>query len=333
MKALFIGGTGNISASVSALAVSRGVELYLLNRGTRDVNIPGAKSITADIGKPDEVKKALGSLTFDCVVNWIAFSPADIERDIALFAGKTLQYIFISSASVYDKSRNHLITESTPLANPHWDYSRNKIACEERLMKEYREKGFPFTTVRPSLTYGERLIPLVVNSWNKSYTIVDRMRKGKKIIVPGDGTSLWTITHADDFAKGFVGLMGNQQAVGEAFHITSDEVLSWNEIYREVGRAAGVEPDIIHIASDTIVKFLPWEEGSLHGDKIPSSICDNSKLKRFVPDFKATVTWAQGLRRSIAWFEADPKRMQIDNDANGQWDRIIDAYEKMLPKG
>jgi nucleoside-diphosphate-sugar epimerase len=332
MKALFIGGTGNISTSVSNLAMRNGVELYLLNRGTRGIEIPGAHSIVADIGKPDEVRKALGKHTFDCVVNWIAFSPADIERDISLFAGKTQQYIFISSASVYDKSRSPYITESTPLANPYWDYSRNKIACEERLMKEYREKNFPFTTVRPSLTYGERLIPLVINSWGKSYTIVDRMKKGKKIIVPGDGTSLWTITHADDFAKGFAGLMGNQQAVGQAFHITSDEVLCWNELYREVGRAVGVEPQLIHIASDTIIKFQPWEEGSLHGDKIPSSICDNSKLKKFVPGFTATISWAEGVRRSIAWFEKDPKRIEIDEPANEQWDTIITAYEKVYPK-
>lgn len=330
MRALFIGGTGNISTSVSRLAVERGVELYLLNRGTRGVTIPGAREIKADISKPDEVRKALGSLTFDSVTNWIAFTPAEIERDIALFAGRTGQYVFISSASAYDKSRGHLITEDTPLANPYWDYSRNKIACEERLMKEYREKAFPFTTVRPSLTYGEKLIPLVVNSWNKSYTIVERMRAGKKIIVPGDGTSLWSITHSDDFAKGFVPLMGHQQAVGQAFHITTDEVLSWNEIYREVGRAIGVEPRLIHIASDTLIKFMPWEEGSLHGDKIPSSICDNTKLKRFVPGFTATVTWAEGVRRSIRWFEADKARMQIDTEADALYDSIVAKYESVL---
>ncbi|MBD3241693.1 MAG: NAD-dependent epimerase/dehydratase family protein [Chitinivibrionales bacterium] len=331
MRVLFIGGTGNISTSVSRLAVERGHELYLLNRGNRDIDIPGAKSITADINEPDKVRKALGDLRFDTVVNWIAFAPSDIERDIELFTGRTDQYIFISSASVYQKpATTHIITESTPLVNPHWEYSRNKIACEDRLMLELRERGFPITIVRPSLTYGDQLIPLVINSWNKSYTAVDRIKRGKKVIVPGDGNSLWTITHSDDFAKGFVGLLGNQRAIGHAFHITSDEVLTWNQIYNEVGRAVGVEPKIVHIASDTIAKFYPWEEGSLHGDKAVSAVFDNAKIKSFVPDFTATITWAEGMRRAIAWYEAEPGRIQIDDESNASWDKTIEAYERIL---
>lgn len=329
MKVLFIGGTGNISESVSRLALSQGIDLHLLNRGKRGVSIPDAKTVTADINDAAAVRSALSKTTYDAVVNWIAFTPTEIERDIALFAGRTAQYIFISSASVYQKpATSYLITESTPLANPYWEYSRNKIACEERLMAEYRANGFPFTTVRPSLTYGARLIPLAINSWGKSYTIVERIRRGAEIIVPGDGTSLWTITHADDFAQGLVGLLGHHQAIGHSFHITSDEVLSWDQYYTEVGRAIGVEPKIIHLTSDFIKHFAPWEEGSLQGDKASSTVFDNSKIKRFVPGFNAQVTWAEGVRRSMAWFEAVPGRIEIDAEAEALWDRMIAAYSK-----
>lgn len=331
MKALFIGGTGNISTSVSTLAIEKGVELYLLNRGQRKSEIPGATQLTGDIKKPDDVAGLIDGHHFDCVVNWIGFTVDDMERDIELFAGKTNQYVFISSASVYQKPLSHpIVTESTPLANPHWAYSRRKIACEDRLMREYRDNGFPITIVRPSLTYGDRLIPLVINSWGKPYTVVDRMKQGKPVIVPGDGTSLWTITHSDDFAKGFVGLMGNQQTVGHSFHITSDEVLTWNQIYEEVARAVGVEPELVHLPSELIMAFSPHEEGSLVGDKAVSVIMDNSKIKRFVPDFTATVSWAEGVRRSIAWFEADRSRIQIDDGANALWDRMIQVYNSAL---
>jgi len=333
VKVLFIGGTGNISTPVSRLAAEKGHELYLLNRGRRKAEISNAKTIIGDIHKPEEVQKALEGMSFDCVVNWIAFTPDEITRDIELFAGKTNQYIFISSASAYQKpDTTPFITEHTPLANPHWDYSRNKIACEERLIAAYRENGFPGVIVRPSLTYGDQLIPLVINSWNKSYTAIDRMKRGKKIIVPGDGTSLWTITHSDDFAKAFVGLIGHQQSIGQAFHITSDEVMCWDQFYLEAGKAVGVKPDIVHIPSDFIAKFAPWEEGSLHGDKAVSVIFDNSKVKRFVPDYCATITWAQGVRRAIAWYEEDPSRIEIDEGAEKLWDTIIEAYEKGYPE-
>jgi nucleoside-diphosphate-sugar epimerase len=258
-------------------------------------------------------------------------TPADIERDLALFRGRTRQFVFISSASAYQKPVTHyLITESTPLANPFWEYSRNKIACEERLMRAYREERFPVTIVRPSLTYGDTVVPLVVNSWLKSYTAVDRMRRGQKLIVPGDGTSLWVVTHNSDFAKGFIGLLGHQQALGHAFNITTDEVLTWNQLYQIVGAAAGVEPKLIHIPSDFMAACLPEEQGTLLGDKSVSVVFDNAKIKRFVAGYCATTTFAQGIRRTLQWFDADPARRQIDADANTSWDKIITSYEKGL---
>jgi len=265
------------------------------------------------------------------VVDWIAYTPAEIERAIELFRGRTRQYIFISSASAYQRPVGHyLITEDTPLANPFWDYSRNKIACEERLLRAYRDEGFPITIVRPSLTYGDSQVPLVINSWQLPYTAVARMRQGKPLIVPGDGTSLWPITHNSDFAKGFVGLLGHQQAIGHAFHITSDEVLTWDQLYTATAAAAGVEAQLVHIASDFIAACLPDMAGSLLGDKTVSVVFDNSKIKRFVPGYCATTPFARGIERTIAWFDADPHRQQIDAEADHQWDRLIAAYEQGL---
>ena len=328
MKVLFIGGTGIISTACTALALERGIELTLLTRGNRELP-RGVRALKEDINSPTLAAKLAGE-KFDAVVDWIAFTPDQIERDIELFCGRTRQFIFISSTSAYQKPQTHyLMTESTPLANPHWDYSRNKIACEERLMKAYREEGFPFTIVRPSLTYGETLVPLVMNSWAEmSYTVVDRMIRGQKVVVPGDGTSLWVITHNTDFAKGFVGLLGNEQAIGHAFHITSDEVLTWDQIFRTVATAAGVEAKIVHIPSDFIVACVPEKEGSLIGDKSVSVVFDNSKIKRFVPGYCATVSFAEGIRRSLAWFDADPSRKKIDGEMNARLDKLIATYEK-----
>jgi nucleoside-diphosphate-sugar epimerase len=330
MKVLFIGGTGIISTACTLLAAERGIDLTLLNRGRHAADVPaGVRTLTADIDDEAGARRALTDTPFDAVVDWIAFTPAQIERDLRLFGGRARQYIFISSASAYQKPATHyLITESTPLANPYWEYSRNKIACEERLLRAYREEGFPATIVRPSLTYGDTQVTLAVNSWAKSYTVVDRMRRGKKVIVPGDGSSLWVVTHNTDFAKGLVGLLGNPQAVGHAFHITSDEVMSWNQYYRIVCEAAGAEPQLVHIPSDFIGACLPEEVGSLLGDKAVSTVFDNSKIKRFVPGYCATVPFAQGIRRTLAWFDADPARKQIDANANATWDRLIEAYEK-----
>jgi nucleoside-diphosphate-sugar epimerase len=313
MKILFIGGTGIISTACTALAAERGFDLTLLTRGKRDIP-RGVRVLKEDVNSPS-LPASLADEKFDAVVDWIAFTPADIERDINLFRGRTRQFVFISSASVYQKpATDYLITESTPLANPHWDYSRNKIACEERLMKAYRDEGFPITIVRPSLTY----------------TAVDRMIRGEKLIVPGDGSSLWVITHNTDFAKGFVGLLGHEQAIGHAFHITSDEVLTWDQLYRIVGTAVGVEPKLVHMPSDFIVACLPDKEGSLLGDKSVSVVFDNAKIKRFVPGYCATTSFAQGIRRSLAWFNADPSRKLIDKEANATWDELIAAYEQGL---
>jgi nucleoside-diphosphate-sugar epimerase len=332
MKVLFIGGTGIISTASTRLAAERGIELTLLRRGQHTVDLPeNVRTITADIANQAAVAEALGNQSFDAVVDWTAFTPADVERDIRLFRGRARQFIFISSASAYQKPVGHyLITESTPLANPYWQYSRDKIACEDRLMKAYREEGFPITIVRPSLTYGDTQIPLGVNSWLKPWTAVDRMRRGKKLIVPGDGSSLWVITHNSDFAQGLVGLLGHQQAIGHAFHITSEEAMTWDQFYRITAQAAGVEPQLVHIASDFICACLPDELGSLTGDKAVSVVFDNSKIKRFVPGYCAKVPFAQGIQRTIAWFEADPRRKQIDEEANASWDKLISAYESGL---
>jgi nucleoside-diphosphate-sugar epimerase len=329
---LFIGGTGLISSAVSRRAVESGVELSLLNRGQRGEFFPGgAKQITADHRDPAAVREALRGLSFDVVADWIAFTPEQAAADISLFSGRTGQFFFISSASAYQKpSTHHVITESTPLANPYWQYSRDKIACEELLMREYREKAFPVTILRPSLTYGVSQIPAAVASWNHPWTLVDRMRKNKKIVVPGDGTSLWTMTHNSDLAKGFLGLMGNVRAIGHAFHITSDEVLAWNQIYGLIGAAAGAAPDIVHVTSDMIAAFNPEDLGNLTGDKAQCGIFDNSKIKSFVPGYVATVPFAEGVRESVRWFEKHPERCTIDDAFNAHSDRMIAAQEAGL---
>lgn len=305
------------------------MEITLLTRGQHAAHVPaGVKTLIADANDPALVQR-LQSESFDAAVDWIAFTPADIERDLKLFRGRTRQFVFISSASAYQKPPDHyLITESTPLVNPFWTYSQDKIACEERLMRAYRDEGFPATIVRPSLTYGETLIPLVLNSWQKSYTAVDRMMRGKKMVVPGDGSSLWVITHNTDFAKGLLGLLGQQEAIGEAFHITSDEVLTWDQLFKTVGAAVGVEPQLIHIPSDFIAACLPDKKGTLIGDKAVSVVFDNAKIKKFVPGYSATTTFAEGVRRSLAWFDADSARKQIDIEVNDRLDKLITAYEK-----
>jgi nucleoside-diphosphate-sugar epimerase len=329
MKVLFVGGTGIISAASTELAAERGIELTLLRRGQRVADLPeNVRTITADVADEAGASQALGKQSFDAVVDWRAYTPDDIERDIRLFRDRTKQFVFISSASAYQKPIGHyLITESTPLANPYWQYSRDKIACEDRLMKAYRDEGFPITIVRPSHTYGDTQIVLAVNSWAKSYTAVDRMRRGKKVIVPGDGSSLWVITHNSDFAVGLVGLLGNQQAIGHAFHITGDEVMTWDQYYKITAQAAGVEAQIVHITSDFMGACMPEEIGGLTGDKSVSVVFDNSKIRRFVPGYGAKVPFTQGIQKTIDWFDADPRRKQIDEEANASWDKLIDAYE------
>jgi nucleoside-diphosphate-sugar epimerase len=325
MKVLFIGGTGNISVSVSKLALERGIDLYHLNRGRQNVRIEGVKTILGDIHQPEQVRAALSGQRFDVVVNWIAFHESDVERDLQLFGGQCGQYIFISSASAYQKPLTHpIITESTPLANPYWEYSSNKIRCEERLIRAYRETGFPAVIVRPSHTYDTR-IPVAVGNW-ASYVIPQRILQGRPVIVHGDGTSLWTLTHAEDFARGFVGLLGHPQAVGHAFHITSDFVLTWNQIYEQIGDALGVKPVLVHIPSDAIAKVDPDTGAGLIGDKMWSVIFDNSKIKRFVPDYVARIPFHLGIERSLAWYQADLSRTQVAPEDHAHIERLLAAF-------
>ncbi len=337
MKALFIGGTGTISTAITALAPSCGFELYLLNRGNRSSLVPeGVKVIEADINNEADVKEKLKDMTFDVVAQFIAFDTDALKRDVRLFAGKTKQYIFISSASAYQKPLSSpYITESTPLFNPFWDYSRNKIACEEYLMDEYRNNDFPVTIIRPSHTYGNFDVPLAIHGRNGSYSVINRIKNGKKVIIHGDGNSLWTLTHNTDFAKAFVGIMGNFHAIGEAVQITSDESLSWNQIYEIIGNALGVKPNIVHIPSDTLAKAHYGFIGGLLGDKSHTVIFDNSKVKRLVPGFTATVRFDQGVRNTLAYIAKHPELQKPDPEFDAWTDQMIEAYdafEHTLPK-
>jgi len=331
MKVLFIGGTGIISSACSQLAVDRGIDLYILNRGqTSKRPVPdGAKALVGDIRQPQTVLDAIGDAMFDAIVDWVAYTPDQVETDLALFQGRTGQYVYISSASVYHKPVLSLpITESTPLYNPYWTYSRNKIACEERLMRAYREEGFPITIVRPSHTYDRTTWP-----FQGRYTVIDRMRKGLPVVIHGDGTTRWVLTHHRDFAKGFVGLLGHPQALGEAYHITSDEALTWNQIFRIVGRVAGVSDiDIVHVPSEMIRAYdANWGDGLL-GDKAYSVAFDNSKIKRLVPDYVATIPFVRGAAETMAWFDADPARHAVGEEWNQLLDTIVERVRDAYPK-
>lgn len=329
MKILFVGGTGVISSACSALALERGLDLYLLNRGQSPRPAPpGAKILAADIRRPETVAAAVEGLHFDCVVDWVAFTPDHVQTDIELFHRRTDQYIFISSASAYHKPPRFLpVTESTPLHNSWWEYSRNKAACEALLMEAYKTDGFPVTIVRPSHTYDQTLLP-----FHGGYTTLGRMLSGKPVVVHGDGTSLWTLTHHRDFAVGLVGLLANPHAIGEAFHITSDEWLSWNQIYEIVARAAGVEPRLVHVPSELIAAYDPVWGASLLGDKAHSMIFDNSKIRRLVPDFNPVIPFWQGAREIVAWYNADPSRRVINPALDALQDKLIDMITGDLPE-
>jgi len=322
MKVLFIGGTGNISTATSKLAIDKGAELWLLNRGQSSAPIPGTNLIQCDISNEPEAYDLLKEHVWDCVVNWVAFEPADIERDIRLFTGRTQQYIFISSASCYQTPLQHpIITEETPLDNPLWKYSQQKIACESRLFKEYREKEFPITIVRPSHTYGN-VIPICIGGWTE-YTAVDRIKKGLPIVVPGDGTSIWVLTHSEDFAKGFFPLLGMERSIGEAFHITSDELLTWNQIHEQLAEAIGIEAKIVHVTTDKICQLDYESIGSLKSDKSNSVIFDNSKIKQYVPGFQATIPFREGIQKALNWFDQDPSRQSISIQTQDLIEQLI----------
>ncbi|MDI4649875.1 SDR family oxidoreductase [Cohnella hashimotonis] len=331
MKALFIGGTGTISAAITRQLSAQGCELYLLNRGTRNGELPpNVKTIEADINDEARVAELIRDLSFDVVADFIAFVPAQLERDYRLFAGKTKQFIFISSASAYQKPlSDYRITESTPLANPYWEYSRNKIACEEYLMKQYREQRFPITIVRPSHTYDERSIPLGVHGSKGSWQVAKRMLEGKPVLIHGDGTSLWTMTHNEDFAKGFIGLMGNLHAIGESVQITSDESLTWNQIYAAIADALDVPLCAVHAPSEFLAACSREDfTGGLTGDKANSVVFDNAKLKRLVPGFTADIRFDQGIQRTVAHILAHPELQREDPEFDGWCDKVIEALEE-----
>ncbi|MBP3638083.1 MAG: SDR family oxidoreductase [Clostridia bacterium] len=331
MKALFIGGTGTISMAITRqLAQNPDWELYLLNRGTRATELPeGVKTITADINNEEQAAKALEGMSFDCVCDFIGFVPAQLERDFRLFKGKTKQFMYISSASAYQKPlADYKITESTPLHNPYWEYSRNKIACEEYLMKQYRENGFPVTIIRPSHTYDERNVPVGAHGDKGSWQVLKRMMEGKPVLIQGDGTTLWTITFNTDFAKAFIGLMGNVHAIGEAYHITSDESVTWNQIYAIIADELGVELKPYYVPSDFLDAVGKYDyRGGLIGDKSNTVVFDNSKVKRAVPGFTCTVRADQGLRKTVRHMLATPELQQDDPEFDQWCDKVIAAME------
>jgi nucleoside-diphosphate-sugar epimerase len=326
VKVLFIGGTGEISAACSRRAVEQGIELYVLNRGATSIRElpPDVRFLKADVRDSSAVRAAIGAHEFDCVANFLAFTPEHIEADLESFAGRTGQYVFVSSASAYQKPVGRLpISESTPLRNPIWPYSQAKIACEELLVGAYRGNGFPATIVRPSHTYDRTQVPC-----EGGWTVIDRMRRGLEIVVHGDGTSLWTLTHSSDFAKGFVGLLGNPQAIGDSFHITSDEVLTWNQIHEILAAAAGTTARIVHVPSDAILAADERWGRSLLGDKAHSVIFDNTKLRSLVPDFTATTPFFRGAREIVDWYDADPARRRLDPEMDALIERLADRFRR-----
>lgn len=333
MKVLFIGGTGTISMAISRKLLAEGHTLYLINRGSRNADLAGDLiELKADINDEAAVAELIKDMQFDAVADFIAFVPEQLQRDYRLFKGKTKQFIFISSASAYQKPlSDYRINEGTPLANPYWEYSRNKIACEDYLMKMYREEGFPVTIVRPSHTYDERSIPLGVHGKGGSWPVVKRIMEGKPVIIHGDGTSLWTITHNSDFAKAFVGLLGNIHAIGEAVQITSDESVTWNQIYSIIADTVGMPLNAIHVSSEFLAACSDYDlTGSLIGDKANTVVFDNTKLKKLVPDFTATVRADQGIRSTISYVLSHPE-YQAEDPAFDAWcDKIAATLQKAI---
>jgi len=324
LRILMIGGTGLISSASTRLAVERGLDVTVLNRGTSATRpLPdGAELVQADIRDPESVRAALGDREFDAVVDWVAFTPEHVATDVELFTGRTGQYVFISSASAYQTPPERLpVTESTPLRNPYWQYSRDKIACEDLLVSAYRDTGFPVTIVRPSHTYDRTSVPL-----DGGWTSVERMRQGKEVVVHGDGTSLWTLTHHEDFARGLVPLLGDPRVLGDAFHITSDDVLTWDQIVRALGAAAGVEPRIVHVPSDVIAAADPEWGAGLLGDKAHSMVFDTTKVRRVVPEFTTTIRFEQGAREIVAWHDADPARRTVDARMDALMDDLVERF-------
>lgn len=321
---LFIGGSGVISSASVRLAVERGYDVTVLNRGSSTTRpLPAeVRSLRADVRDPGSVREALGGSDFDAVVDWVAFTPGHVQQDVDLFTGRTGQYVFISSASAYQTPpARSPVLESTPLRNPFWGYSQDKIACEDLLVAAYRDSGFPATIVRPSHTYDQTSVPL-----DGGWTVVERMRAGKEVVVHGDGTSLWTITHTDDFALGLVPLLANPRVVGDTFHITSDEALTWDHITQSLARAAGVEAKIVHVPSDAIAAVDPGWGAGLLGDKAHSMVFDNAKIRSVAPGFVPRTTFEQGAREIVAWHDADPARRQVDARMDALMDDLVERF-------
>lgn len=325
MKILFIGGTGNISHYCVKEAVKKGHEVYVLNRGSKPIP-DQTTGLVCDINNMEQSRSLLADKQWDSVCDFISFTPDDIKKRIELFAGRTAQYVFISTASAYQKPPNHyIITEETPLENPYWQYSRNKIDCEQYLIRLFEENGFPVTIVRPSFTYSHRWIPTAVGCVD--YTTIAWMKQGRPIIVPGSGQSLWVLTHSSDFAAGLAGLLGNRNSIGEDYHITADEVLTWEQIYKTIAQAAGVEANLVYIPVRKIAERSHWISDNLLGDKMYSMVFDNTKIKKAVPSFKAAVPFSQGIKTSIKWHEADPERMKPDPRIEEFWNSVLQNYE------
>jgi nucleoside-diphosphate-sugar epimerase len=327
MKVLFLGGSGVISSASSQLAVDQGMELYVLNRGKTIRPMPeNVHKIKADARDEASLLQAVNGLEFDVVVDWIAFTPDQVEMDYRIFQDRTKQFVFISSASAYQTPPQNLpVAEDTPLDNPFWQYSRDKIACENMLMDLYEREAFPVTIVRPSHTYDRTMLPC-----RGGWTTIDRMRNGQQVIIHGDGASIWTLTHHRDFAKGFVGLLGNSAAIGEDYHITSDEWLSWNQIYEILADAAGAKLDAVHIPSDLINKYDAEIGAGLLGDKMHSMIFDNSKIKAIVPEFECTIPFVEGAKEIINWYDGDPARSFINTDYNELTDKMLSDFNRLL---
>jgi nucleoside-diphosphate-sugar epimerase len=321
-RTLFIGGTGVISSACVLQALDEGHEVTVVNRGASTIRpLPkGVEVLHADIREPASVHAVLGERSFDVAAEFLAFTPEHIRTDFDLFEGRVGQYVFISSASAYQTPPARLpITESTPLRNPFWQYSRDKIACEDLLVEAYRERGFPITIVRPSHTYDRTMIPT-----SGHWTDLDRMRRGAPVVVHGDGSSLWTITHNSDFAVAFTGLLGRPEAVGESFHITSDEAPTWDQIYRYLAEGLGVEADLVHVSSESIAAVVPELGPGLIGDKANSMVFDNGKVKALVPEFRARVPFAHGAGEIVDWFLADPARQHVNRDLDAAFDHLAD---------
>jgi len=328
VRLLFLGGTGNISTACVEQAVEAGHGVTVLNRGRSPSRVRGHVDVVT--GERDDgplLRRVAEGARFDAVVDFLAFRPEQVEIAIEAFGGRVGQYVFISSTSAYEKPVvRHVITEETPLRNPFWEYARQKIACEERLWRARRDSGFPVTVVRPSYTYGETWIPSGFGG--QDYTLVARMRAGRPIVCHGDGTSLWVMTAASDFAVGLVGLLGQEGALGEAFHITSDEVLTWQAIYRTIAEAAGARLEMVNVPSSLIAALYPERGGSLLGDKAWSVVFDNTKIRRFVPAYRPRVSFAEGMRRSVAWFDGDPARRVVNAEMDRRIDRVIAAQRR-----